>query len=43
MAQQPGRRTDTDDEHAGGHRVEGAGVPHPPRAGQATQPGDDVV
>ena len=43
VAEQPGGTADADDEHAGGHRVEGAGVADPAGAGQPTHPGHHVV
>ncbi len=40
---EPGRGTDQDGQHAGGERIEGAGVTDAPRAGQAPQQADHVV
>ena len=42
VAEQPGCLADADDEDAGGHRVEGPGVAHPPGAGQPAHTGDDI-
>ena len=41
--EQPGGPVDPEHQHAGGHRVEGAGVPDLAGAGQPAHPGDDVV
>ena len=43
VAEQPGGPVDAEHEHAGGHRVEGAGVADLAGAGQPAHPGDDVV
>ena len=43
MTEQPGGAVDAEHQHAGGHRVEGAGVADLAGAGQPADPGDDVV
>ncbi len=43
MPEQPGGPADAEHEHAGGHRVEGAGVAHLAGAEQPPHPGHDVV
>src|SRR4051812_29995707 len=43
MPEQPGGAADADDEHTGGHRVEGSGVTDAPRAGEPAYPPDDVM
>ena len=43
VGEQPGRPLDADDQHAGGHRVEGAAVPDPAGARQPAHPRHHVV
>src|SRR5690606_10894418 len=43
VTQQSRGPADADHQHAGGHRIEGAAVPHPPDAGQLPDPGHHVV
>ena len=43
VAEQPGGPVDAEHQHAGGHRVEGAGVADLAGAGQPAHPRDDVV
>ena len=43
MSEQPGGPADADQQDAGRHRIEGAGVAYPAGAGQPAHPGDDVM